>query len=226
MKQPTRRRIGVGTGVLVGLAITAWLNAPGQAQLRAPGPTNSGHAEVACESCHRWAPGTVRQQLQAIARHWIARDAAHVDLGFRAVGNAECESCHVRPDDRHPVYRFLEPRFAEARAAIHPEQCTSCHREHAGVRVTVSDGTYCRQCHADLAVDKDPLDVPHSALVSAERWETCLGCHDFHGNHGMKAPTRLADAIPVAAIRTYLRGGASPYPAPIVRARTPEVQTP
>lgn len=226
MKQPTRRRIGVGTGVLVGLAITAWLHAPGQAHLRAPGPMNSGHGDVACESCHREAPGSTRQQLQTVARHWLGRDAKPVDVGFRAVGNAECESCHVRPDDRHPVYRFLEPRFAEARAAIHPEQCTSCHREHAGVRVTVADGTYCRQCHGDLAVKSDPLDVPHRDLVQTQRWDSCLGCHDFHGNHGMTSPTRIVDAIPPAAIRTYLRGGASPYPPPIVRARTPEVKTP
>ncbi|NVB81956.1 MAG: hypothetical protein HOV81_26480 [Kofleriaceae bacterium] len=226
MKQPTRRRIGVGTGVLVGLAITAWLHAPGQAQLRAPGPMNSGHGTVACESCHREAPGTTRQQLQTVVRHWIGRDDKPVDLGFRAVGNAECESCHVRPDDRHPVYRFLEPRFADARAAIHPEQCTSCHREHAGVRVTVADGTYCRQCHGDLSVENDPIDVPHRELVKTQRWDSCLGCHDFHGNHGMKSPTRIDDAIPPAAILTYLRGGASPYPPPIVRARTPEVKTP
>lgn len=226
MKQPTRRRLGVGTGVLAGLAITAWLHAPGQAHLRAPGAMNTGHADVACESCHRPAPGSVRQQLQVIARHWLGRETGDVDLGFRAVGNAECQACHDRPDDRHPVYRFLEPRFADARAALHPEQCASCHREHAGVRVTVAEATYCRHCHADLDMEGDPLDVPHRELAQTKRWDTCLGCHDYHGNHGLKTPVRLEAAIPAEAIEGYLRGGSSPYPAPLVRARTPEVNTP
>lgn len=186
----------------------------------APGPMNTGHMSVACASCHKAAPGTVRQQLQTIAAHWLDRQPRHVeiDLGYRAVTNDACQSCHNRPNDRHPVFRFLEPRFADARAAIHPEQCASCHREHAGTRVTVADGTYCRQCHADLAIDRDPLDVPHRMLVQTQSWQTCLGCHDYHGNHGLKPPTRLRDAIAPAAIRTYLRGGMSPYPPTIVRA--------
>ena len=226
MKQPPRRRLALGTGILAGLATVTWLHAPGQAHLLAPGPMNTGHATLACQSCHVPAAGTVRQQLQPIARHWLAADPRPVALGYRAVGNAQCQACHDRPDDRHPVSRFLEPRFADARAAIHPERCTSCHREHAGVRVTVADGTYCRHCHGDLDVHDDPLDVSHRALVHDQRWDTCLGCHDFHGNHGLKAPHRLAEAIPAAAIQLYLRGGASPYPAPIVRAHTPEVHTP
>ena len=224
MRLPLRRRLGVGTGIVAGIAITAWLNAPGQAHLLAPGPMNAGHASVACVGCHVPAPGSVRQQLQAIARDWLDREASRVDLGYRAVGNAQCESCHDRPDDRHPVYRFLEPRFADARAAIHPERCASCHQEHAGARVTVADAGYCRHCHADLEVEGDPLDISHRTLVEGKRWDTCLGCHDYHGNHALETPTRLDAAIPPAAIEGYLRGGASPYPAPIVRARTPEVK--
>jgi hypothetical protein len=162
----------------------------------------------------------VRQQLQTIAAHWLDRLPRHVDidLGYRAVTNDACQSCHVRPDDRHPVFRFLEPRFAEARAAIHPEQCASCHREHAGARVTVADGTYCRQCHSDLDVENDPLDVPHRMLVQTQQWQSCLGCHDYHGNHALKPPTRLRNAIAADAIRAYLRGGASPYPPTLVHA--------
>jgi hypothetical protein len=226
MKPPVRRRIGLSTGVLAGVAVTAWLNTPGQAHLRAPGPMNSGHADLACDACHRPAPGTLRQQLQAIARDLVQRETGRVDLGYRAVGNAECERCHDRPDDRHPVYRFLEPRFADARAALHPEQCASCHREHAGMRVTLPDARYCQHCHADLEVETDPLDVSHRELVRTERWDTCLGCHDYHGNHRMEAPVRLDSAIQPGAIDAYLRGGSSPYPPPIVRARTLEVNTP
>lgn len=226
MKPLVRRRIGLVIGIVAGSALTGWLHTPEQAQLRAPGPANSGHADVACDACHRPAPGTLRQQLQAITRDLLVRETGRVDLGYRAVGNAECERCHDRPDDRHPVYRFLEPRFADARAALHPEQCAACHREHAGVRVTLPDATYCRQCHAELELESDPLDVPHHELVRTKRWETCLGCHDYHGNHGMEAPVHLDSAISPDAIETYLRGGSSPYPAPIVRAHTLEVNTP
>lgn len=222
MRLPVRRSIGLGTGALVGLAVVLWLHAPGQAHLRAPGPMNPGHAELACEACHRPAPGTVRQQLQNAARDGVGLAAAPVDIGYRAVGNDECTSCHVRPDDRHPVYRFREPRFAAARAALHPEHCASCHREHAGERATPAAATACRNCHAELVLENDPLDVSHRELVASERWDSCLGCHDFHGNHGMRAPTRLDQAIPAAAIRDYLRTGPSPYPAPIVRALSPE----
>jgi hypothetical protein len=226
MKQPLRRRLGIVTGLVAGLAITLWLHAPGQAHLLAPGPMNTGHDTLACASCHVPAPGTVRQQLQTVARTWFRGEAGPIDLGFRAVGNAQCQACHDRPDDRHPVFRFLEPRFAEARAAIHPELCTSCHREHNGVRVAIADGTYCSHCHADLTVEHDRIDTSHRTLVAAKRWDTCLGCHDYHGNHGLEPPTRLADAIAPAAIQAYLRGGPSPYPAPIVHARHPEVTAP
>jgi hypothetical protein len=226
MKQPLRRRLAIGTGILVGIAVTLWLHAPGQAHLRAPGPMNTGHETLACDACHVPAPGTLRQQLQVVARSWITGDAGSADVGFRAVGNTQCQGCHERPDDRHPVFRFLEPRFAKARAAIHPERCTSCHREHDGVRVTVADGTYCSTCHADLDVKDDPLDVSHRALVAAQRWDSCLGCHDYHGNHGFVPPHRLADAIAPAAIETYFHGGSSPYPAPIIHAHPPEVTAP
>lgn len=223
MKPHVRRRIGFAAGVAAGLAVSGWLNAADQQHLNAPGPMNAGHGDLACDTCHREAPGTLRQQLQAITQGWLHGERGHGDLGYRAVGNAECERCHDRPDDRHPVFRFLEPRFAEARAALHPEQCASCHREHAGVRVTLADGTYCRHCHDDVEVERDPLDVPHRELARAGRWDTCLGCHDYHGNHALESPAHLDAAIPRAAIDGYLRGGPSPYPAPIVRARPPEV---
>jgi hypothetical protein len=65
---------------------------------------------------------------------------------------------------------------------------------------------------------KDPLDVSHIVLVRQARWLSCLGCHDFHGNHVMEAQTRLADAFDTRRIQSYFDGGASPYPA---RVRKP-----
>jgi hypothetical protein len=224
MRLIVRRRIGVGAGAAIAGIVLGWLCWPGHEHLHAPGAMNTGHAELACAACHRPAPGTLRQQLQNVARAWLGRDAAPVDIGYRAVGNEDCLACHERPDDRHPVFRFLEPRFADARARLHPERCTACHREHAGVRVTLADGSYCRSCHVDVALDRDPLDVSHRDLVTHDQWDTCLGCHDYHGNHAIELPHQLARATPPDVIRAYFAGGASPYPPPLRPAQPPEVQ--
>lgn len=175
---------------------------------------NVGHEHLECGSCHRPAPGTTRQQLQANVRTALGLRAAYVDFGMRAVGNADCRSCHDRPDDRHPVHRFLEPRFAEARAALSPQSCTSCHGEHTGRRATVEPDA-CRHCHADLEIANDPTMPTHAALVGAAAWSSCLGCHDFHGNHDTSVPTTLEAAIAPATIERYLAGGADPYGGPI-----------
>jgi hypothetical protein len=223
MKVVVRRRIGVALGIVLGAAVVGTLCAPGCEHLHAAGPMNAGHAVVACASCHQEAPGTVRQQLQAAARSWVGLHHGAVDVGFQSVTSTACLACHQRAEDRHPTYRFLEPRFAAVRAELHPERCESCHREHAGVRVTTAETTYCRHCHGELVVENDPIDVPHADLVAERRWDTCLGCHDFHGNHAGKPPRRLADAIAIDRIRRYFAGGASPYGAPVVRAVPPEV---
>jgi Cytochrome c7 and related cytochrome c len=206
-----RRRVGAGVGL--GLAIAAWsaLLAPGQEHLTAPGTMNVGHGQLACTNCHRPAPGTVRQQIQAGTRFVLGLRETPVDFGFREVENGDCYACHERPFDRHPVFRFNEPRFSDARKAIAPQRCASCHREHSGRRVTVQPG-YCRHCHGELEMKNDPLDVSHATLVRESLWLSCLGCHDFHGNHVMKSPTHLADAISSLRVGRYFQGDVSPYP--------------
>jgi hypothetical protein len=208
-------------GVVVGGCLTAaalgFFLLPGQEHLTAPGIMNTGHVKLACANCHRPAPGTVRQQLQADARYLIGLRESPADFGLRRVNNDDCLACHERPFDRHPAFRFSEPRFAEARQTLGADRCQSCHREHSGARVTVKAG-YCRGCHGTLEMKKDPLDVSHIVLVRQARWLSCLGCHDFHGNHVMEAQTRLADAFDTRRIQSYFDGGASPYPA---RVRKP-----
>jgi hypothetical protein len=181
---------------------------------------NVGHEHLQCGSCHRAAQGTTRQQLQSNARSALGLRAAPVDFGLQPVTNEACRSCHDRPDDRHPVYRFLEPRFAAARAALAPQECTSCHGEHVGRRATVEPDA-CRHCHAELALENDPISTPHAELVASRAWSTCLGCHDFHGNHAIEVPTVLADAVAPQDILAYLAGGPSPY-GPVRRPATEE----
>jgi hypothetical protein len=205
-----RRRTGVVSGICLAAAVLGFLLFPGQEHLSAPGAMNAGHERLACSSCHRPAPGTLRQQLQADAKYVLGMRQTPADFGLRGVGNEDCLACHARPFDRHPVFRFTEPRFLDVRATLAPHRCESCHREHRGARITVQAG-YCVRCHDQLEMKNDPLDTSHAVLVREGRWLTCLGCHDFHGNHAETAPTRLAEAHDARAVQRYFEGGASPY---------------
>jgi hypothetical protein len=198
-------------GALVVAAITGAVVAmPTITRFHATGPANTGHATVACNACHKDAPGTARQQLQAKVQYLMGRRANDVTFGTMRVQNEQCVACHGRDQDMHPVYRFLEPRFSKARAEIGAQSCVSCHREHKGVRVTMAP-TACSSCHQNLTLKSDPLDVPHSVLVQRQDWKSCLGCHDFHGNHKRSTQTRVDEAYPASAIADYFAGGRSPY---------------
>src|SRR5688572_20791590 len=100
MKIERRRGIGIVAGLACGTFTLVGLGSAGREELHAPGPMNTGHDNLACESCHQEAAGTSRQQLQNAARDWLGLESVSVDVGYRAVGNAECSSCHERPDDR------------------------------------------------------------------------------------------------------------------------------
>lgn len=128
------------------------------------------------------------------------------------MSNEVCSECHARREERHPTFRFFEPRFDEARAAVDPEHCTSCHAEHTGRRVTC-EVTICKHCHQDTTLKKDPVTPSHASLIHDEAWQTCLGCHDFHGNHVMTTPTDPSRSFSLMAVEDYFDGGASPYPS-------------
>lgn len=211
MRTRYRQNLGLVLGFSAGgLALIALL-LPGQERWHARGPMNSGHAEISCDYCHRPARGSLRQQIQANARYLVGLRATPADFGLQAADNDQCLACHERPNDRHPVFRFNEPRFQKARQAIHPETCTSCHTEHRGVRTTLSTIGFCRHCHEDTRLKNDPVEVSHLSLIDDERWDTCLRCHDFHGNHVYPVATAMDELIPLERIRDYLAGGASPY---------------
>lgn len=199
-------------GCLLALAAMLFLLAPAQAQLRMIGPANTGHSALGCVDCHESADGTPRQQIQANLRHLLGLRETAVDFQHEDVTSQDCLACHARPNDNHPIFRFNEPRFAEARAAIGANDCISCHLEHQGQRVTI-EPTYCINCHQDLTLKNDPLDIPHDALVETNQWESCLGCHDFHGNHLRDVPTTFDARLPEAKILDYFAGGESPYAA-------------
>ena len=213
--RPRRRRVlGIYLGLASGGAVVVALAFPPGKSLVAHGTMNTGHETVDCVECHRPAEGTTRQQLQANTRYVLGLRASVVDFGMKNVENLDCLACHERPDDRHPVFRFNEPRFADAREQLGPHKCESCHLEHSGRRVTVAPD-YCEFCHAEVEVEQDPLDTSHAELAAQERFDTCLRCHDFHGNHVGETPKRMAQMFQPQAVQSYFEGGESPYPGPV-----------
>lgn len=212
--RPARRgRAATVSMALAAAAVTLgfWAFPPGLG-LRAKGPMNTSHTNLECTACHKEAEGTIRQQMGHNARTLFGlHDFDWVPVGFAEVDNAACIACHDRPDDLHPVARFMEMRFAEQRVELGVHECKGCHGEHEGVRVAHVGEGFCRECHGDLEVSFDPIEPTHAALLEGESWETCMQCHDFHGNHIAEVPKKLAAAIERDRILDYLEGGADPY---------------
>ncbi|MBV1882152.1 MAG: hypothetical protein KUG82_10985 [Pseudomonadales bacterium] len=179
-------------------------------QWRMPGPLNTGHEKLDCKECHEETQVGFRQQIQANLHYFLARRKTGSTFNFITPNNQDCMSCHARDNDNHPVYRFNEPRFKEARKTLSPQYCVSCHSEHSGVRVT-SKQDNCRSCHEDLKIKSDPIDIPHADLITLENWDSCLRCHDFHGNHIMEVATQINQMKSPKAIENYFTGGADPY---------------
>lgn len=176
-----------------------------------PGPIQAGHAELSCTDCHTPAPGSIRQQIQKKVYDLLGSHDDIVDFGYQAVATAICLDCHNSPYERHPVHRFKEPRFIEAVSEIDARDCLNCHTEHSGNRLKLTDLGFCSACHADLIIKNDPLDRPHVDLISAKDWESCLGCHDFHGNHKRQTQTHYRDRFNIQRIQDYLNHGPNPY---------------
>lgn len=208
----SNRNLGIAVSAVLAFFLFQFFSAPAAAEYLAKGPLNTGHEALECASCHKPAPGNTRQQLQFNTRAFLGfTDSDYTDFGNLPVASENCLECHNRPNDRHPTHRFMEPRFAEAREAIHPESCISCHQEHHGQRITITPLDYCMNCHRDIEIKDDPLETSHASLIEQEQWNTCLQCHDFHGNHVFEVPDQIRDTIPLQAIKDYAAGKSDPY---------------
>ena len=197
--------------VMAAMFIGLWAIPPALG-FRSKGPMNTSHESLKCEACHREAPGTLRQQLGHNANTLMGfHDADWVPVGYAEVDNQACLDCHNRPNDRHPVSRFMELRYAEEQAKWGVHECKGCHGEHTGSRVANLEITFCQSCHSDLDVQADPIDPTHAELAAAGEWATCMSCHDFHGNHKMDVPTTEENRIPTALLLEYMEGGPDPY---------------
>lgn len=179
-------------------------------EIVAHGKIQQGHSEIDCSGCHTNGQGTIRQQLQANVSYAIGKRASNVNFGYQPVTSDQCLNCHERPNERHPIYRFNEPRFAEVRQKLNVNSCLGCHSEHEDARVSVSESV-CSNCHDDLVLKNDPIDVSHSQLVEDKAWSSCLGCHDFHGNHLRDVQESVVDALNIDVIKLYFKNGTDPY---------------
>lgn len=190
-----------------------WWVPPAQG-FKALGPMNTSHENLECNACHKEAPGTFRQQVGHNAQSLMGlHDQGLVPVGLAPVDNKACISCHKRPNDRHPTSRFLETQFAEQRQTLGPHGCNNCHGEHQGKRVAQVETGFCIHCHQDMEVSFDKITPSHAELLETEAWETCLQCHDFHGNHIREIPLNLKNGISQETVLRYLEGGKDPYSA-------------
>lgn len=202
----------VAMGLMLAALLVGIWSYPPAVGFKAWGPMNTSHGDLECNACHKQASGTFRQQVGHNARSLFGFHAADmVPVGMAPVGNAACLECHDRPNDRHPTSRFMETRFADQRETLGPHECNNCHGEHRNQRVSLVEPGFCIHCHQDTEVNYDRVEPSHAELFEDGAWETCLQCHDFHGNHLREAPRRLADGIPTATILDYLAGGPDPY---------------
>jgi len=206
-----RQWIGFGLGIFTTALMYTYLSLPSNEEMVSLGEMNTGHESLSCESCHTPARGNVFQQVQANFMFSIGLRNTEVDFGTENVDTKKCLECHDRENDRHPLHRFEEPRFAKARQNLGVTQCESCHEEHNGKRVTQVNIGYCVNCHEDTELKNDPLEISHEELIEKEMWTSCLQCHDFHGNHIYRTPESMQDTIPIVTVREYLDGGLSPY---------------
>jgi hypothetical protein len=175
------------------------------------GEATKGHEDLMCTSCHETSDGTIRQQLQAKARNALLNTNYISDFGYKQVESKKCLSCHERPNERHPIHRFNEPRFMGAVKITQANSCIGCHVEHTGQLASIESEGFCSACHKELEMNNDPIDISHKKLIEASKWNTCMGCHDYHGNHNRSVPKIVNSAINVDIIRSYLDGNTSPY---------------
>jgi len=206
--KPRSRNFWLAAASLLGVILISGFTFLNNGQFKMKGTYNTGHENLKCEDCHFEAEGNLRQQVQHNVKTFLKvhEHKTYIDVGHKRVDNTACLSCHQRPNDRHPVSRFKEIRFAEQRKELGIHECRACHSEHTGTSMSILPSNYCQSCHENTEVKDDPLDIKHQDLFRDGKWNTCLQCHDFHGNHIYKVPQYMKDTIPLLDVQNYLKG--------------------
>lgn len=205
------RRAAYAAAALIVLALVPLLSWRANDNHLAIGPMTPGHEAFSCTDCHQPSPGTLRQQLQANMSYLLGQRAQPADFGHQPVTTAACESCHSMQGAAHAPFMFLEPRYQSVRDALGPHECVNCHVEHDANRVSLNNTLFCISCHETVSLKEDPLDVSHAELVKTGQWSTCMGCHDYHGNHSANPQTKMNDRFSLESVEEYFKNGPSPY---------------
>lgn len=71
-------------------------------------------------------------------------------------------------------------------------------------------------CHEELKLKNDPIDVSHKQLIQEKNWDSCLTCHDYHGNHDMKVEVEVKKGVALPEVEKYFNRGSNPYPGKII----------
>lgn len=205
-----RRRVGYRIGAAgwaVSLAVSSWGD---DGQVLARGPANPGHGALECADGHEAAPGAVRQQVQAAVAFGLGLRETAPAIGRLPMTNRICLDCHEREDDQHPTHVFSQPKYSDEREEIPAHLCITCHREHSGRHVE-NTGQFCVTCHSGMEAREDPIAPTHAALAADERWDTCLRCHEFHGNHLRVTPGTLEASLGGREMLCHLDSGTPQY---------------
>jgi hypothetical protein len=210
----SRKRAYGASGIAL-LALISLMMWPDAAWLQAAGKPTPGHEDLQCTACHVPAEGTLRQQIQASLRFLLGLRANPAPIGNAPVTNESCFGCHDRPTERHPLSELGHLRYKHAQEKHNVENCTGCHQEHHGVRITAPQ-TICSNCHSTSVVENDPITPNHATLFAKNEWDNCVRCHDFHGNHSMASgdydyPTTLEEGVTRKAVNDYYGAGKRAY---------------
>jgi hypothetical protein len=187
-------------------------------KLLMPGALAADHAdlEADCGECHDRSDRGRQRQLCLDCHDKVAADVA-AKAGFhgRAVGTAQCSTCHSEHKGRNAdIVRFTPEAFDHARtdfrldgahaavpcAACHargrkyrdaPRACIDCHRNddaHGGKL-----GTDCADCHGPVRFGETKFDHASTrfALKGAHAEAPCFACHRDPSLKG--APGRCVD---------------------------------
>ncbi len=207
-------------GVFLTLTLLAVFQSPGQEQFLSPGGDHEMHEEMACDQCHQPAAGSVRQQVQANVHHWLGFRNEGASFVTDPVESDDCLACHKMPKNLHPQHRFVHSEYFDLRETLGLHQCMGCHDHHSAVNV-VHSMEFCMNCHQVWGDKKDTIEPRHQTLIAEERWDTCLQCHDFHGNHDYEWPTVLTNGYSIDQVQSYLDGKA---PAPYGKILNPYLE--
>jgi len=83
----SNKRMSLVMGLIFGLIMIGFFTSPSNEIYLSKGDCNIGHENLECNDCHKEAPGTTRQQLQAKVKYWLSTNESNPTIGLNPVDN-------------------------------------------------------------------------------------------------------------------------------------------